>query len=63
METAVKEIPGNNYEFTQPIEMRFNELISGVRSDLAIKIFGDDIEQLLALASQVKGVLQKPGGF
>lgn len=62
METAVKEIPGNNYEFTQPIQMRFNELISGVRSDLAIKIFGDDIEQLLALAKQVKGVLQKIPG-
>ncbi|MGM9323628.1 efflux RND transporter permease subunit [Legionella pneumophila] len=50
MEDAVKELPGNNYEFTQPIQMRFNELISGVRSDLAIKVFGDDIEQLLALA-------------
>ncbi|MFC7782120.1 efflux RND transporter permease subunit [Legionella taurinensis] len=62
LETAVKEIPGNNYEFTQPIQMRFNELISGVRSDLAIKIFGDDIEQLLALAKQVKGVLQKIPG-
>lgn len=62
METAVKEIPGNNYEFTQPIQMRFNELISGVRSDLAIKIFGDDIEQLLALAKQVKGVLQNIPG-
>lgn len=62
METAVKKIPGNNYEFTQPIQMRFNELISGVRSDLAIKIFGDDIEQLLALARQVKGVLQKIHG-
>ncbi|WP_131783677.1 efflux RND transporter permease subunit [Legionella gresilensis] len=62
METAVKEIPGNNYEFTQPIQMRFNELISGVRSDLAIKIFGDDIEQLLVLAKQIKGVLQKIPG-
>lgn len=62
METAVKEIPGNNYEFTQPIQMRFNELISGVRSDLAIKIFGDNIEQLLTLAKQVKGVLQKIPG-
>ncbi|WP_457603743.1 efflux RND transporter permease subunit, partial [Legionella pneumophila] len=35
MELAVKQIPGNNYEFTQPIQMRFNELISGVRSDVA----------------------------
>lgn len=62
MEEAVKKIPGNNYEFTQPIQMRFNELISGVRSDLAIKIFGDDMEQLLALAKQVKGTLQSIPG-
>lgn len=62
METAVKKIPGNNYEFTQPIQMRFNELISGVRSDLAIKIFGDDMEQLLTLAKKVKGALQKVPG-
>ena len=43
-----KQIPGNNYEFTQPIQMRFNELISGVRSDVAVKVFGDDLEVLLA---------------
>ena len=49
MEAAVKAIPGNNYEFTQPIQMRFNELISGVRSDLAVKIFGDDLDTLLEL--------------
>src|SRR3546814_7341714 len=41
IEEAVSTIPGNNYEFTQPIEMRFNELISGVRADVAIKVFGD----------------------
>ncbi|HHU0079803.1 TPA: efflux RND transporter permease subunit [Legionella pneumophila] len=62
IEDAVKKIPGNNYEFTQPIQMRFNELISGVRSDLAIKIFGDDMEQLLTLARQVKATLQKIPG-
>lgn len=62
MENAVKKILGNNYEFTQPIQMRFNELISGVRSDLAIKIFGDDMEQLLTLAKKVKGELQKIPG-
>ncbi|XFB08682.1 hypothetical protein AAGT13_15430, partial [Azotobacter salinestris] len=38
--------PGNNYEFTQPIQMRMNELISGVRADVAIKLYGDDLEQL-----------------
>ena len=40
-------MPGNNYEFTQPIQMRFNELISGVRSDVAVKVFGDDLDTLL----------------
>ena len=43
-----QEIPGNNYEFTQPIQMRFNELIAGVRSDVGVKVFGDDLEQLMA---------------
>src|SRR5690625_7689734 len=47
MERALEELPGNNYEFTQPIQMRFNELISGVRADLGIKIFGDDLDQSL----------------
>ncbi|PJD92649.1 MAG: CusA/CzcA family heavy metal efflux RND transporter [Legionella sp.] len=57
MEKAAQEIPGNNYEFTQPIQMRFNELISGVRSDLAIKIFGDNIDELLIIAKQVKTMI------
>src|SRR5699024_6116427 len=39
---AVGDLPGNNYEFTQPIQMRFNELIAGVRSDVAVKVFGDN---------------------
>ena len=41
------ELPGNNYEFTQPIQMRFNELIAGVRGDVAVKVFGDDFEPML----------------
>jgi len=49
IEKRVEQIPGNNYEFTQPIQMRFNELISGVRSDLGIKIFGDDLDTLLSI--------------
>ncbi|HRE60771.1 MAG TPA: CusA/CzcA family heavy metal efflux RND transporter [Micropepsaceae bacterium] len=57
MEAAVAVIPGNNYEFTQPIQMRFNELISGVRSDVAIKIYGDDLDVLLELAESAEGVL------
>ena len=47
IEKAVQEIPGNNYEFTQPIQMRFNELLSGVRADVAVKVFGDDMDTLL----------------
>jgi len=57
LEAAVSRIPGNNYEFTQPIQMRFNELISGVRSDVAVKIYGDDLEQLAELGEQVEGVM------
>ncbi|WP_445364106.1 efflux RND transporter permease subunit [Microbulbifer sp. ANSA003] len=57
IEAAVRELPGNNYEFTQPIQMRFNELISGVRADLGIKVFGDDLDQLVASSNQILGVL------
>ncbi|WP_370978590.1 efflux RND transporter permease subunit [Agaribacterium sp. ZY112] len=57
IERALEELPGNNYEFTQPIQMRFNELISGVRSDLGIKIFGDDLDQLVLTASDVLKVV------
>ena len=42
----VNQIPGNNSEFSQPIELRFNELISGVRSDIGVKVFGDDMQVL-----------------
>ena len=48
-------MPGNNYEFTQPIQMRFNELISGVRSDVAVKVYGDDLDTLLALGERDRG--------
>ncbi|PZU47345.1 MAG: CusA/CzcA family heavy metal efflux RND transporter [Sphingomonas sp.] len=56
MQAAAEAIPGNNYEFTQPIQMRFNELLSGVRADVAIKIFGDDMDQLLELGKAVEAV-------
>ena len=59
---AVGQLPGNNYEFTQPIQMRFNELISGVRSDVAVKVFGDDFEQLGSTATKVAGVLRTVEG-
>jgi heavy metal efflux system protein len=58
IERRVEDVPGNNYEFTQPIQMRFNELISGVRSDVGVKIFGDNLDTLLTLAGQVQSVLQ-----
>ncbi|MFZ6876098.1 CusA/CzcA family heavy metal efflux RND transporter [Undibacterium sp. Di27W] len=53
---------GNNYDVTQPIEMRFNELIGGVRSDVAVKIFGDDLDQLADTAKKVAAVLRKTSG-
>ena len=62
LEEAVSTIPGNNYEFTQPIQMRFNELISGVRSDVAVKVFGDDLDQLLALGDAVETILNAVPG-
>ncbi|PUA27875.1 MAG: cation transporter [Cellvibrio sp. 79] len=62
IEDAVRELPGNNYEFTQPIQMRFNELISGVRSDLGIKVVGDDLDQLQKSAAEILEVLEKIPG-
>jgi cobalt-zinc-cadmium resistance protein CzcA len=62
IERAADEIPGSNYELSQPIELRFNELISGVRSDVGIKIFGDDLDVLLQVASQVQSVIQAVPG-
>jgi cobalt-zinc-cadmium resistance protein CzcA len=53
---AVSEIPGNNYEFTQPVQMRMNELIAGVRADVAIKLFGDDLDQLLKSGDAINDV-------
>lgn len=50
-------MPGNNYEFTQPIQMRFNELISGVRADVAVKVYGDDMEQLARLGETIAGIV------
>ncbi|RXP57072.1 CusA/CzcA family heavy metal efflux RND transporter [Lutibacter sp. HS1-25] len=55
-------IPGIDYEFTQPIEMRFNELITGVRADVAVKIFGEDLGVLAALADEIKGKISNVEG-
>ena len=62
IEASVKELPGNNYEFTQPIQMRFNELISGVRADLGIKLFGDDLDTLKAQADKILAAINSVDG-
>ena len=62
IESAVQTIPGNNYEFTQPIQLRFNELISGVRTDVAVKVYGDDIEVMLNSAEQIESILKEIPG-
>ncbi|MSS70693.1 MAG: CusA/CzcA family heavy metal efflux RND transporter [Candidatus Latescibacteria bacterium] len=62
LEGHLKKVPGNNYEFTQPIQMRFNELIAGVRSDVAVKVFGDDMEVLLETGEEIGKVLEKVRG-
>ena len=62
IEAELEKIPGNRYEFSQPIQLRFNELISGVRSDVAVKLFGDDNEVLDATAQRIAKVLQTVSG-
>ena len=62
LERAVQAIPGNNYEFTQPIQMRFNELLSGVRADVAVKVYGDDLTQLAAVGSALEAVVKSVQG-
>lgn len=59
---SVSGQPGNNFELTQPIEMRFNELISGVRADLGIKVIGDDLDQLLKSANAIREVIEQVEG-
>lgn len=58
IQDAVGKLPGNNYEFTQPIQMRFNELLSGVRGDIAIKVFGDEFPDMLSAANQIANILR-----
>ncbi len=62
MEQAVRNVPGNNYEFTQPIQMRFNELLSGVRADVAVKVFGDDLDVMLNLAERIEKIIKAVPG-
>ena len=62
IEAAVQQLPGNNYEFTQPIQMRMNELISGVRADVAIKLYGDDLDMLVDVGRRVEAVAKSVPG-
>ena len=62
VEAEMKKIPGNNYEFTQPIQMRTNELISGVRADVAINLYGDDLDTLLEVGQKIEAAARKVPG-
>lgn len=62
MEQTINKVPGNKYEFTQPIQMRFNELISGVRADVAVKIFGDDMDILHQVGDEILDVIESVPG-
>ena len=62
VQRAAASVPGSNYELSQPIQLRFNELISGVRSDVAVKLFGDDMEVLNRTAAQIAASLQGVSG-
>ncbi|MDE2361042.1 MAG: CusA/CzcA family heavy metal efflux RND transporter [Hyphomicrobiales bacterium] len=59
---AVSALPGNNLEFTQPIQMRFNELLAGVRGDIAVKVFGDEFEPMVKAANQIAGIIRATPG-
>nr|BAL53881.1 cation efflux system protein [uncultured Acidobacteriota bacterium] len=62
MDRKLRQIPGVTYNFTQPLAMRLDEVVSGVRSDVAVKLFGDDPETLLELAEQIRRVLERVPG-
>ncbi|MCY0111829.1 CusA/CzcA family heavy metal efflux RND transporter [Pseudomonas monsensis] len=62
LQAAATTLPGSNYELSQPIQLRFNELISGVRSDVAVKVFGDDMDVLNATAAKIAAAMQKVSG-
>ncbi len=62
LENVVAPVPGNNYEFTQPVQMRMNELIAGVRAEVAIKVFGDDMAELETLGQKIEGVAKRIDG-
>ena len=61
-EELAKEVPEQNYDFAQPIQMRFNEMLEGSRADLSVKIFGDDYDQMEAVGEKVKALLEGTAG-
>lgn len=62
IDAAIEQIPGNAYEMSQPIQLRFNELISGVRSDVGVKVFGDNMDVLVGTAQKIADVLRTING-
>ena len=58
MAARLERLPGNAYEFTQPIQLRFNELLAGVRGDVAVKVFGEDFDQMLKAANRIAAILR-----
>jgi cobalt-zinc-cadmium resistance protein CzcA len=62
IQAEVEKLPGNAYEFSQPIQLRFNELLAGVRGDVAVKVFGEDFDVMLRLANQIAGILRTVPG-
>jgi cobalt-zinc-cadmium resistance protein CzcA len=62
IQAELEKLPGNAYEFSQPIQLRFNELLAGVRGDIAVKVFGEDFDVMLRVANQIAGVLRSVPG-
>ena len=62
IDAIIDAVPGNNYEVTQPIQMRTNELISGVRADVAVKVYGDDLERLARIAARIEAAIRRVPG-
>jgi cobalt-zinc-cadmium resistance protein CzcA len=62
IQAVIASVPGNNYELTQPIQMRFNELMTGVRSDLAVKVFGDDLDVANRVAEDISVIVSSIEG-
>lgn len=58
MESVVRNLPGQNYEFSQPIELRMNELVAGVRGDLAVKVYGDEMDVMYGIANRIAEILR-----